>query len=120
MRLRVRAGDREPEAVARLASAAREAVEDPALELLRDARARVLDGDAEVPVALLRGDPDRRRAVADRVGDEVRDDPLEHERVDDGGEIVGDVELDAVRRRRGRRGRRPRARPSARPAAARR
>ena len=101
MRLRVRAGDRETEAVARLAAAAGEAVEDPPLEVLGDAGARVLDRDPEVPVALLRDDPDRRRAVADRVRHQVRDDALEHERIDDGGEIVRDVEIDRVRRGQG-------------------
>ena len=94
MRLRVRARDREAEAVARLASAASEAVEDPALELLGHARAGVFHRDSKMAITLLRNDPDRRRAVADGVRDEVRDDALEHERVDDGGEILGDVELD--------------------------
>ena len=49
-----------------------------------------------MPVALLRADPDRSGAVGDRVRDEVGDDALEHERVDDGGEIVRDVELDQI------------------------
>src|SRR4029077_3215533 len=96
VRLRVRARDREAETVARLAAATGEAVEDPPLELLRNTGTGVLDGDAQMPVALLRADPDRRGAVGDRVRDEVGDDALEHERVDDRGEIVRDVELDQV------------------------
>jgi hypothetical protein len=67
------------ETVYGLALAAGEAIEDPALELLRDAWARVLDGDAEVTVALLRLDPDRRGAVPRRVRQQVRDDAVEHE-----------------------------------------
>ena len=86
--------------------AAREAVEDPPLELGRDALAGVLDGDAEVAVAQLRRDPDRRRAVARRVDEEVRHDALEHERIDDRGEIVAGRRA----RRRPRRAARPRRR----------
>src|SRR5262249_32253135 len=65
--LRVRAGDREAEAVARLAAATGEALEHATLELFRDAGAFVLDGNAEMPVALVRDDPDRRRPLADRL-----------------------------------------------------
>ena len=54
MRARIRAGDREPEpgagdAVARH-SGAREALEQRLLDLVRDARPGVLDGDAQLAV----------------------------------------------------------------------
>src|SRR4029077_12126944 len=91
VRLRRRARDRQPEPVPGLASAAREAVEEPALQLLRDTRPRILDGDAKVPVAVLRDDPDRRRSVTVRIRDEVRYHPVEHQGIDDGREIVRDL-----------------------------
>src|SRR5579884_821224 len=103
MRLRVGAGDREPEARAGDAVAcdagAREAVEERLLELLGDAGARVLDRDAERPVHGRCGHPHRRAAVPQRVRDQVRDDVVEDLRVDECARRRRHLDLDLVRAR---------------------
>src|SRR5215208_4657740 len=93
--------DRQAESAAARVLAPRETVEELRLQLLRNPRAAVLDGDPEVAVAALGGDDDRRAAVAGRVDEQVRDDAVEDERVDDAGQARRDVELHVPRLRHG-------------------
>src|SRR5947207_10432629 len=93
-RAAVRAGvglrdrESEPGAFARRRRAAREALEEAADELLRDARARVLDRHPELAVGMRSGDEERLGAVAPGIRQQVRDDPVEGLRVDDGLEVL--------------------------------
>src|SRR5262245_15848640 len=90
MRTRERLRDREAEAGA-LAGAGRaacETVEQAADELRSDSRASILDRDPQLVVSLLRRDDDRRRAVSQRVRQQVGDDPVERLLVDDRIEVI--------------------------------
>ena len=84
--------------------AAFEAVEESRAQILGNARAAILDGDPDMPVALLGGNDDRRLAVAHRVDEQVGHDAVEHERVGDHREVGRHVDLhscagrDVVRR----------------------
>ena len=62
----------------------------------RDAAAAVLHREAEVAVVLLGPHGHRRRAVAERVRDEVRHDALERGAVCDGDRLLGDIDVDGV------------------------
>ena len=98
MRAGIRARDREPEAGSTLVGArlraAAEAVEEKWSELVADASAAILDGDADVPVALFGGDRDRRRAVGEGVQDQIPDHPFDRDGVDIGLEVGRDFDLD--------------------------
>ena len=98
---RVGAGDREAEARAGDPSgglaAAREALEEVGDEVLRDAGPAVGDAHAQVIVGALGADDDRRLPVAERVRDEVADDPLERRRIRLDDEARVDRDLDLVR-----------------------
>src|SRR5579884_2174056 len=92
--VRVRLRDREPEARAVAGVAALEALEQAGDELLGDALAGVLDDDAEVAVAVIGADDDRRLAVAERIREQIRQDPLEREPVGEDGETRLDQDVD--------------------------
>src|SRR5206468_10313029 len=81
VQLRDRAREREPESVTLplLAGQAREAIEHALAIGLRDARARVVDGDRDAAVAPRGADLDAaaRRRVAERVVEQVGDDAIE-------------------------------------------
>src|SRR5215203_5619593 len=98
MRICIRARDCQAEPGAQPALlgpvASCEALEEVWYELGRDAGAAVLDGQPEMPVALLGADDHRRLAVAERVRDEVREDPVERGRVDRSLQVVGHLDAD--------------------------
>ncbi len=96
----VRLRDGEPETASLSARASLEPVEEPRHELFGNAVAGVRDDDPDELVALARLDRDRRLPVAGGVGDEVRDDAVEHERIRDHGDAGIDLEADRARRRR--------------------
>ena len=99
MGLRVRARNREPEAGPAAGVAVGETLEQPLAQLVRHAAALVLDAHAQLPVALGGGEPDRRRAVLGGIEEDVREHPLEHERIRDRCEVARDVEPDRRLRR---------------------
>jgi hypothetical protein len=88
----VGAGDREAEAASLGVGAALEAVEEAGLKLLGDAFAAIGDRDAKVAVALFGGKLDRWSTVADRVDEQVGDDPVERDGVEESREVRGNVE----------------------------
>src|SRR5581483_9609140 len=97
VRRRVRARDRETEPAARGGGrlAARERLEQAVADVPADTGAPVLDGDTEPLPAALGRHGDRRRAVARRVQEQVRQDPLERDWVDLGLELLGRPDRDS-------------------------
>src|SRR4051794_38041293 len=79
VRPRIRARDRQAEAGSVGVVAALEAVEESRAQIFGNARSAILDGDAHVTVALLRGNDDRRPTVTHRVDEQVGHDAVEHE-----------------------------------------
>src|SRR5207237_10903737 len=69
-----------------------EAFEQTRLEPLRHPGACVFDGDPQMAVLLLPGDAHGWPAVASRVGEQVRDDPLDDERIDHDDQVRLDVQ----------------------------
>ena len=92
----VGARDRETEPAPRRRAATGELVEELAAEVLRDARPLVHDRDPQVAVDPPDGDDDRRRSVAERVDDEVRDDAVEDDRIDHRLQLVVDLEREVA------------------------
>ena len=82
------------------ARAALEPVEEPRHELVGDAVTGVRDDDPDELVPLARLDADRRLAVAGGVRDEIRDDPVEDDRIGDHRNAGIDVDLDHAGRGR--------------------
>jgi hypothetical protein len=84
--------------------AAREPLEQIGDELRRDALAAVFDRQPEVAVVLVRANDDGRRTVAERVHDQVRENPVERVRVDFRLEPRVDLDVDVRRACSGRGG----------------
>src|SRR5215207_940403 len=94
LRVRLRDGEPQPGSLGPCGTrgrAPREPLEQLGHKLRRHAVAMVLDAQPEMPVALLGGDLDRRRAVSGRIHDQVRDDAVERVRVHERLEVGRDV-----------------------------
>ena len=97
----VRARDREPQPAADAVLAPREPVEEAWKELLGDTEPCVRDRDPEKSVPALGREPDRRRAVAGGVVQQIRDHSVEDAGIRDRGQPLRDLDHDrrAVRER---------------------